>query len=704
MAYPRTPRRSTASARQTSSKAGKTYLKSALRTTKSNTTETSSDYDSNDDDANDDSEHDGSEEEGDEQDEEEDSASEPDEEILSRSYPFDFDNDGSLTGTEDDMDIDMMQPRSTIGLEFEKSMELADAHASVGAQDSDNEDYDGVNAVSEEEADDDQSEVDVLREAEQDLIAEFEETEYTRTPATDSLATADMDQLDHSRRVSFDDGEDGLALLSGFNMNEDPFQGAAFMSDTWGSLWENAELGIWRKPGADNEMPAITNNNNNNRQKRVRFQESTAALARIASNSSSESSDDEEADQFPDIFMDQADPKIQQILARDADSEWNGLSTNGSDVESVYDFEDDADRFAFELDEDSGSSEADVSSESEDDGDETEDETVEEQQAKMQQFRKAMREAAATSKLSTPRPDKTTPSSSTKTTPSTKRIVTPKFGKGPRQGTFVCDPTKATLTTDRSTRKTILYPPSQPSAQHKAFWDRAKSAVKASDDSPRPAIAIPAQVRDNSPERPFTARATLASMFDGRIDVFEDAAVPAAQVPQPFPRFAPSLMSSFTSVADENSDMDAEYPAEFSNILNMEQFQDDSSDVEMATPGGTLSEEPAFLSQGVVGSFRLNQHRAKIESSLASHPAKRNATAEHNALQNGRRAAGNAPITPARKRRSNSQDWNRTGSGVKKPSTPAFSSPLMARRRHSRGQSLSGRLEQTLTPDIWKKM
>lgn len=320
----------------------------------------------------------------------------------------------------------------------------------------------------------------------------------------------------------------------------------------------------------------------------------------------------------------------------------------------------------------------------------------------MQQFRKAMRQAAAAAdKTSTPRAEKTTPVSSVKKTPT--RFITPKSSKGPQQGTFLCDPTKATLTTDSSTRKTILYPPSQPSAQSKAFWERAKSATRLNDGSPRPVIAIPAQTKDDPADRPFTARATLASMFDGRMDVFEDMST--TQTTQLFPKFVPSLLSSFTgSTADDASDMEAEYPAEFSNLLNMEQFQDDSSDTDMATPGG-INEEPAFLAQGVVGSFRLNQHRAKIESSLASHPAKRQATAEHNALQNGRRAAGNAPITPARKRRNGSQDTSlyRTGSGVRK-SQPAYGSPLMTRRRHSRGQSLSGRLDQTLTPEMWKKL
>lgn len=266
----------------------------------------------------------------------------------------------------------------------------------------------------------------------------------------------------------------------------------------------------------------------------------------------------------------------------------------------------------------------------------------------------------------------------------------------------MCDPTKAILTTDKSTRKTILYPPSQPPAHNKAFWDRARSAVKTSTGSPRGSIAIPLAARDASPERPFTAKATLGSMFDGRIDIFDEAtSLPSTHNTQAFPAFSSALMASF-SATEENSDMDAEYPATFNTMLNMDQFDDDSSDADTNTPGPRTG-EPAFLAHGVVGSFRLNQHRARFESSLPSNPAKRASAAEHNALQNGRRAAGNAPITPARKRRSNSQDLFRTGSGVRKNAALALSSPVVARRRHSRGQSLSGRLDQTLTPEMWKR-
>lgn len=291
---------------------------------------------------------------GDQDDEENDpdSDDEPSGPALSGFYPFEFDNDGSLTGTDDEMDTTTI-PATNTGSEFEKAMEIADMHATLGAQDSDGENYDAVDDIDDEDEDDDEmmqgeDDANVLRAAEKDLIAEFVQTEHTTVPAATS----------GTRRVSFAGlDDDDIFHTASVNFNDDPFQGARFMDETWGSLWENAELGIWRKPGEDGEMqdPA-----RNPRSKKVRFQETTVRAA-SSDDSSSDSDDDEAEQQFPDIFMDQADPKIQLLLANDSEADWTGFNAQESDAESVYDFEDDADRFAFEMDEDS-ESDADGSS------------------------------------------------------------------------------------------------------------------------------------------------------------------------------------------------------------------------------------------------------------------------------------------------------------------------------------------------------
>lgn len=72
--------------------------------------------------------------------------------------------------------------------------------------------------------------------------------------------------------------------------------------------------------------------------------------------------------------------------------------------------------------------------------------------------------------------------------------------------------------------------------------------------------------------------------------------------------------------------------------------------------------------RGVVGSFRRNQQIAKHVGSLPSHPALRASASETNAMQTGRRAAANTPITPLRKKKA--------GKGVGARNSPVTTSPL----------------------------
>ena len=345
-----------------------------------------------------------------------------------------------------------------------------------------------------------------------------------------------------------------------------------------------------------------------------------------------------------------------------------------------------------------------MSDDSEDGGYETEDETLEEKQAKMQEVcRLARPEPAVSAPISapaTPTASKRTPAPIARSSSTASASKPNKNKKGPREGTFVCDPTKATVVSDSTGRKTVLYMPTQPPAKNKAFWDRAKSAASSRNTSPRGSLSIELPNRHGKEDqraRPFTAQSTLSTMFDGNFDFMRhnDISPPPVRTrPQSSYTVAPS---TFTTPAptEIGSDADEDYP-DFGMLIDLDQDSDEEN--EEAWAGAVTSPtEPTFLSRGMVGSFRLNQHRAKQESSLASHPDSRASTSEVNALQTGRRGAGNAPITPARKRRM-SKDLNRTNSGIRKPTAPAMASPLASRRPRSRGQSLSGRLDQTLAP------
>jgi hypothetical protein len=345
-----------------------------------------------------------------------------------------------------------------------------------------------------------------------------------------------------------------------------------------------------------------------------------------------------------------------------------------------------------------------VSDDSEDDGGyETEDETLEEKQAKMQEVCRMARPEPTVSAPATPTASKRTPTPIARSNSGNSASASKpnKNKKGPKEGTFVCDPTKATVVSDSTGKKTVLYMPTQPSAKNKAFWDRARIAATSQNTSPRGSLSIELPPRGGKHEqaaRPFTAQSTLSTMFDGNFDFMShtDMSPPPIRVrPQSSYTPAPSVYTT-SAPTEGGSDADEDY-TDFGMLVDLDQDSDDEDDG-VWSAAVTSPTEPTFLSRGMVGSFRLNQHRAKQESSMASHPDSRASTSETNALQTGRRGAGNAPITPARKRRM-SKDLNRTHSGIRKPTLPS-GSPLSARRPRSRGQSLSGRLDQTFSPGL----
>lgn len=346
-----------------------------------------------------------------------------------------------------------------------------------------------------------------------------------------------------------------------------------------------------------------------------------------------------------------------------------------------------------------------MSDDSEDDGGyETEDETLEEKQAKMQEVCRMARPESTVSAPATPTSSKRTPAPIARSNSGSNGSAskTNKTRKGPKEGTFVCDPTKATVVSDSTGKKTVLYMPTNPSAKNKAFWDRARSTVGSRNTSPRGSMSIelpPRGGKIEQPARPFTAQSTLSTMFDGNFDFMSqnDMSPPPIRArAQTLYTPAPSAFTTPAPTEGGASDADEEY-TDFGMLVDLDQDSDEEDDGTWSA-AVTSPTEPTFLSRGMVGSFRLNQDRAKQESSMASHPDSRASTSEFNALQTGRRGAGNAPITPARKRRM-SKDLNRTHSGIRKPTLPS-GSPLSARRPRSRGQSLSGRLDQTFSPGL----
>jgi hypothetical protein len=306
-----------------------------------------------------------------------------------------------------------------------------------------------------------------------------------------------------------------------------------------------------------------------------------------------------------------------------------------------------------------------------------------------------MDKARGTTEDSSTPEKQTTPKVARKQT-SSSRPTTPKNGRGPASGEFKSDPTRAAITTDASARKVNVMPPTQILEKDKAFWARAKTATNSPAGSPRGSIQISRSFSndtDSMPARPFTAKSTLGSMFNGNLDILrnnDNSGIEEAF----FPYLSNRPQTSFSSHT-EDSELDHNVDTGMMDLVNIDDSGSDMGD--QPTSFGPPMNEDLFdhftQNRGVIGSFRQNQQYARHISSQASHPAQRASTHEFNALQKGRRGAANTPITPARKKRA-SQDITLSRGGVRK-------SPLTTRRPHSRGNSMGAGLAATFNKALF---
>ncbi|KAK0281819.1 hypothetical protein LTR35_002996 [Friedmanniomyces endolithicus] len=585
------------------------------------------------------------------------------------------------------------------------------AQAVTGAtmSDDDDGDYAGVEDLSDDEEDIGESnDLSVLRAAEQDLRDEFERTEQRRNAdsMTDGMDTMFLQRDEaFARRLGLQVGQsqpDGLGFS--VNLDDDPFVGLQFDDSLYQEMYDDAEKALGMGIGDEDQCNLQSREGSAGTKKRVRFQEPHETPSRQSSMSNS----DDPNDLYPDLFDAQDDPALRQRFGLDVDLDAN-FRMDYSDAGSCYDFDGDEERMALAIDDEESDSDdpaGDFGAETEDEGDTTDEESDEERDARIKAIQKRAAEADKSAQ-STTRPAErfASPRVDALSSPST-----PKTGKGPRLGKFVIDKTKATISSDATGKKINIHPPQNPTEKDKAFWTRVNTVNAARGSTPRASTqySMRTVAVENLPRRPFTAQSTLGSMFNGNLDILRnnDASGIAGDL---FPDLV-SRSNSFTETLAGDSESETEE-------VNMQDFIDmdsDESDSEEPTSASTFSSaagpRDSFSSadtsrndsllnhldqqRGLVGSFRRNQNLAKQVSSLASHPVKRASTLESNALQKGRRAAANIPITPARKKRV-SQDLSLTGAGVRK----AVGSPLAGRRPRSRGGSLSG-LHQTLGPSL----
>ncbi|EMC92871.1 hypothetical protein BAUCODRAFT_264981 [Baudoinia panamericana UAMH 10762] len=356
-----------------------------------------------------------------------------------------------------------------------------------------------------------------------------------------------------------------------------------------------------------------------------------------------------------------------------------------------------------ETDSDEYDSDGSSGLDSDDEGDTTDEETEEEMMLTLQQMR---RRAALTP---APAPSPKTPTPTPTPTPASRSLgrrahttdspAAVRGARGPRMGTFVVDRTRAALSADVTGKRIKLKPPVLPTERERAFWERAaKTASVSRGSTPRSDnfYTHGPRVQEGAPQ-PFTTRMTLGSMFGGNLDILRNndaAGVGAEMYPAAFGRRG-STLSDMVNSDGEFDDLNMQDFIDLGNASDSEEPSSATASIMSPTQSDLCNSFSSLdprrneslldhldQKRDLVGAFRRNQNVVRHVSSLPSHPAKRASTSEYNALQKGRRAAANTPITPARKKRV-SQDLTSTGAGVKK--YVAHATP--GRRPGSRGSS-----------------
>lgn len=277
---------------------------------------------------------------------------EADAEALSGVAKLSMEPNGRVAGSKDNR-----QGEDSEMMDETEDYTSAGADQTSIADPSDDNDYTGLSAMSDDGESLAGDENAILEAAEEDLKKEFLAKEQKELAAGMERERGQEAVPEIDFTAAMEEEDDFLGLNAEINLDEDPFQGAQLFDPTWQDMWGAAEMDIWRMPNSDHQHDH-TMEQSNSRTKRVRFQDGVnQARSPSRSSSSSDSDDEDEADEgskhFPDIFMDQEDPQIKKLLASDFDDDFYG---HDSDAGSVYDFDDDADKFAFDMDEESDSS------------------------------------------------------------------------------------------------------------------------------------------------------------------------------------------------------------------------------------------------------------------------------------------------------------------------------------------------------------
>lgn len=243
------------------------------------------------------------------------------------------------------------------------------AGAEMDDQESDDDDYAGVEDVSDdEEFVEEPNSKNALRAAEQDLIDEFERTEERRdatnmTADMDTMLLQEINDSPQTRRSSL---SSTASLPDAFdlniNMDDDPFLGLASHDSLYQDMFNEAEnliaaqdaLASWRQPERDDSEEYVGT------KKRVRFMEPQETQETRSRSSSLSSEEEDPSVAFPDLFDPQDDALLRSRFGIDVDLDAS-FQHDYSDTGSYYDFEGEEERLALEIDDEESDTDDDLS-------------------------------------------------------------------------------------------------------------------------------------------------------------------------------------------------------------------------------------------------------------------------------------------------------------------------------------------------------
>ncbi|KAI5237479.1 hypothetical protein E4T43_08078 [Aureobasidium subglaciale] len=492
-----------------------------------------------------------------------------------------------------------------------------------------------------------------------DMISNSDDEEKSMRKAEEKLMADDDDDDEESnaalaRRLSLSSQNSNQAELAYLEFNDDYLLG----DDPFSQPYLDADQ-IMAVPDFFREGSPLTRTESEQTvppQRRVRFEE--------RADMSDETDSDADSDFFPDLFIqqDHLDPRFRRLIEKDDDHEL--YQDDSSNAGSEWDFEADEMRVLLmdEEEEDSDSSAGSSGYES-DDGD-----TTDEEPMPPPPKRASSAPTSPSSNMATPRPSNT---ASTRIRLPLRKNKNKRTPTQPKMGTFIIDPHRPVLTIDGVgvAQKSTLWPAKIQSAADKQLWERmhmlsnTNSRATSRTTSPRQSVQLtPSGESDGmsigeendffdsfgalrtdqviGPPEAFTPFVDVTA--SGAVIHDDDAATAGAEVDQD-----PMCFLNF-----DDDDEDEDMPDDDDHIASptTQSFSSQVTNTTPSQPGGF--DLLAHLDRhGVVGSFRRNQHFAKHVGSLPSHPALRASLSETNAMQTGRRAAANTPITPLRKKK-----------------------------------------------------